>query len=361
MPVLAAASLLESSRDLSAEEVRRHVEMIRKNVETEARLVDDLLDVTRISRGKVHLHYEVVDAHGAVRNVVAMVQSDIDAKGLELTLGLRAKDHHVSADPGRLQQVLLNLLSNAVKFTGEGGMVAVRTVNENGPGHGLKVEVSDGGVGFEPEVLPRLFKPFEQGEKTVTRQFGGLGLGLSIVRALVEMHGGSITAMSPGTGKGATFSFRLKTVMPPSVQAPSPRDSTAVPAAVGGGERGGTVGAIRCRVLLVEDHADTRKMLTYVLESFGCKVAAVGTVKEAAELAGRQEFDLLLSDIGLPDGSGLDVIRQVRERQNVRSIALSGFGQDDDLRRSLEAGFEQHLTKPVSLQTLRDAILRPAE
>ena len=347
-PVLAAVSLIESSNDLPLQEIRSHLQMIKRNVETEARLVDDLLDITRISRGKLRLHPEVVDAHAAVRSVVSMLQGEIDARGLEVTLALRAKDHHVWADPGRFQQILLNLLSNAVKFTPEDGSISVRTTNEDGRGHGLKIEIIDTGVGIAPDLLPRLFRPFEQGEQTVSRRFGGLGLGLSIVQALVEMHGGSITASSAGTGRGATFSFRLETVTRP----------------LGAGEQGG--GAVReagappgpaCRVLLVEDHEDTRDLLGRLLKSFGCEVAAAGSVGEAVALAGRQQFDLLLSDIGLPDGSGLDVMRQIGKHQKIRGIALSGFGQDDDLRRSREAGFEQHITKPVNLQTLREIVL----
>ena len=346
-PALAAISLIEATPALPPEELRSHVEMIRRNVETEARLVDDLLDVTRIARGKVRLHFEVVDAHAAVRNVVAMLQSDIDAKALEVTLALRAKDHHVWADPGRFQQILLNLLSNAAKFTPEQGAIAIRTANENGRGHGIKIEISDTGAGFEPELLSRLFRPFEQGEQTITRKFGGLGLGLSIVRSLVEMHGGSITAFSAGAGKGATFSFRVETVAPTAPGAAQPAGGAAMPTTPG-----------TYRVLLVEDHDDTRQMLTRLLRSFGCDVTAAGSVREAVELADRQTFDLLLSDIGLPDGSGHDVMRHVRERQQIRGIALSGFGQDDDLRRSREAGFEQHLTKPVNLQTLKEVILQ---
>src|SRR5258706_1116971 len=188
--------------------------MIRRNVEPEARLVDDLLDITRITRGKIRLDFEVVDAHAVLHDVVAMLQSYIDEKRLEVTLALRAKDHHVWADPGRFQQILLNLVSNAIKFTPEEGSIALRTANENGQGHGLKIEVTDTGIGVEPETLSRIFQPFEQGERTVTRKFAGLGLGLSIVRGLVEMHGGSITALSPGLNKGSTFSFRVETVSP---------------------------------------------------------------------------------------------------------------------------------------------------
>ncbi|MDB5297603.1 MAG: Chemotaxis protein methyltransferase CheR [Phycisphaerales bacterium] len=346
-PVLAAVSLIQETPDLPAAELAGHVGMIRRNIETEARLVDDLLDVTRIARGKVRLQFEEVDAHAAVRNVVGMLQSDVDAKGLAVTLALRAKDHQVWADPGRFQQVLLNLLTNAVKFTPEEGTITVRTANE--AGRSLKIEVSDSGAGIEPDVLPRLFRPFEQGERTVTRKFGGLGLGLSIVRSLVEMHGGSIAAASDGAGKGATFALRVGTVERDAARQAASPAMPAVPAAAADATK-------RLRVLVVEDHDDTRKMLGLMLRSFGFDVTAAGTVREAVALADGQAFDLLLSDIGLPDGSGHDVMRHVRGRQNIRGIALSGFGQDDDLRRSQEAGFEQHLTKPINLQTLREAV-----
>jgi PAS domain S-box-containing protein len=342
-PVLAAVSLLEQDATVPPH-VAEQVAMIRRNVETEARLVDDLLDLTRIARGKVQLHHEVVDAHAVVRNVVLMFQREIDDKGLTVAVALRAKRFHVWADAGRFQQVLLNLVSNAVKFTPADGTVTVRTSEENGT---VKIEVVDTGVGIEPDVLPRLFRAFEQGERTVTRKFGGLGLGLSIVKSLVELHGASITAASEGKNRGATFTLRIEATQPIQRVAPP---AAMTPAAQGK----------QYRVLLVEDHADTRFMLSRLLASFGCAVTTAGSVKEAVEAAERQTFDLLLSDIGLPDGSGTDVMRRVREHQAIRGIALSGFGQDDDLRRSQEAGFELHLTKPVSLQTLREVVLPPA-
>jgi PAS domain S-box-containing protein len=337
-PALAAISLMEEDAAMPAHMVDQ-VAMIRRNVETEARLVDDLLDLTRIARGKVQLHFEVVDAHAVLRNVVAMFQQEIDEKGLTVAISLRAKRFQVWADPGRFQQMVLNLLSNAVKFTPEAGTVTLSTSNENGT---VKIEIIDTGVGIEPQMLPRIFDPFEQGERTVTRKFGGLGLGLSIVKSLVTLHKASITATSEGSGKGATFTLRVETVQPshPSQQ---PELSTAAPGKA-------------YRVLLVEDHSDTRYMMSKLLASFGCVVTTAGSVKEAVEAAERQSFDLLLSDIGLPDGSGIDVMRHMAARSKVLGIALSGFGQDEDLRRSREAGFSVHLTKPISIQTLRETL-----
>ena len=346
-PALGALSLIESDSSMSPEEMRGQIGMIRRNVEIEARLVDDLLDLTRIARGKVALHFEVVDAHSAVRNVVSMFQSEIDAKGLALTLALRAREYHVWADAGRLQQVLLNLLSNAVKFTPENGSIAIRSWNNGN----LKIAVADTGIGIEKDVLPRLFNPFEQGEKTMTRRFGGLGLGLSIVKSLVEMHKASISAVSEGKDRGATFTLRMETISPGQIK------QVQGLGAAGAGAGAGVAAAGRVyRVLLVEDHSDTRNVLTKLLANCGCDVTAVGTVREAVAAAERQQYDLLLSDIGLPDGTGLDVMRHVAARSKVTGIALSGFGQDDDIRRSREAGFVTHLTKPVSFQALKEVI-----
>jgi CheY-like chemotaxis protein len=280
-----------------------------------------------------------VDAHAVLRNVIAMFERQTEEKGLAVTVSLRAKRCHVWADPGRFQQMLLNLFSNAVKFTPQDGTIAVRTSNENGT---IKIEVADSGVGIEPEVMPRLFQPFEQGEQGATRQYGGLGLGLSIVKSLIEMHKGSISVTSEGRGKGATFILRIDTVAAP------PQGARATPQSLGGGKP--------CRVLLVEDHADTREVLGRLLTSLGCTVTAAASVKEAIEAADRQKFDLLLSDIGLPDGTGVDVMKHIGARHSLKGIALSGYGQDEDVRRSRDAGFATHLTKPVNLQTLHEEI-----
>jgi len=337
-PVLGAISFIETSDQLP-ELLREQITMIRRNVETEARLVDDLLDLTRIARGKLRLHFEVVDAHAIIRDVVTMFQSDLDAKALAVTTVLRAKECHVWADPGRFQQVLLNLMSNAVKFTPNEGSITLKTSNVNGY---INIELSDTGAGIDAEVLPRLFRAFEQGQDA-NRRFGGLGLGLSIVKALMEMHNGSVTALSGGKNQGTTLTLRLPIVPATHAQSKTSDAPNAHRKAY--------------RILLVEDHADTRHVMAMLLRSFGCVVSVAGTVKEAADLAGREQFDLLVSDIGLPDGTGIDVIRVVSAQQPVKAIAISGFGQEDDLRRSREAGFATHLTKPVNVKTLQEAIL----
>jgi PAS domain S-box-containing protein len=343
-PVLGAISMMEQDGSVPPHLVEP-VAMIRRNVETEARLVDDLLDLTRITRGKITLHPEVVDAHAAVRDVAAMFQSAVDEKPLTVSLALHAKQHHVWVDPGRFQQVLLNLVSNAVKFTPPGGSITLRTSNENGT---VKIEVADTGIGIDPDVMPRLFRPFEQGEAGVTREFGGLGLGLSIVKALVEMHKASVSVTSEGRGKGTTFLLRVEAVQEGKSAGAGKGPPLEAPRKV-------------LRILLVEDHPDTRYVLSRLLAGLGFTVTATGSVREAIEAGSRQQFDLLLSDIGLPDGSGMDVMRQIAGRHNLKGIALSGYGQDEDLRRSREAGFVTHLTKPVNLQTLQDVIRKVTE
>ena len=340
-PVLAAISFIENNPQLPPEELRGQVGMIRRNVEAEARLVDDLLDLTRITRGKLRLHFEVADAHAVLRTALAAYQSEVDRKGLEMTVALRAKERQVWADAARLQQVFLNLLSNAVKYTPEGGAVTVRTSN---PREGaIAFEVADTGIGLEPELLPRMFNAFEQGEQTQVRALGGLGLGLSIVKSILDMHKATVTAASPGRNQGATFTVEMSTVSqdqdpsPPAQEEPKDEEP-------------------RFHILLVEDHADTRSVMARLLRSFGFAVSAAGTVKDALHLAETERFDLLVSDIGLPDGSGVELMKTLKDRQGIRGIALSGFGQEDDVRRSRDAGFETHLTKPVDFHTLRQVI-----
>lgn len=358
-PALASLSFLENQAQLP-EEVRPQIGMARRNIETEARLVDDLLDLTRITRGKMRLHFEIVDAHAALRSAIAMLQSEIDEKSLDLSLGLRARRAHVWADAGRMQQIFLNLLSNAIKFTPEGGTVSLRTRNdEDGNGQGLRIQVSDTGMGIEPDVLGRLFVPFEQSGEA--RRFGGLGLGLSITKSLVTMHGGTIAAASEGRDRGATFTIELPTAEMAARSAPGlmPADVPAPAGAMPQAPAGPLPPRRRCRILLVEDHADTRQIMTKVLRSFDCEVTTAGGVREALAMADRGEFDLLVSDIGLSDGSGLDVMRALRDRSgDIHGIAISGYGQDEDLRRSREAGFQQYLIKPVNFQALRDAVTK---
>jgi two-component system CheB/CheR fusion protein len=341
-PVLATAQMLAADPALSPAH-RELIQMIQRNAQLEARLIDDLLDLTRITRGKLEVQRQPVDLHEKIGHVVAMVARDIEAKRLGLFVELAAARCMVEGDPARLQQIVWNLLTNAVKFTPAAGTVRVETRNAGGR---VELVVADTGVGIAADLLPRVFDAFEQGGPATTRQFGGLGLGLAISKVLVETHGGTIAAASPGPGGGATFTVALPaTAAAPPAPAQARRPAEAVPA------------PWACRILVVEDHPDTRGTLVRLLTIHGATVSAAATVAEAAAAADAAPFDLLLSDIGLPDGSGLDVIRLVRAKQPaVAAIALSGYGMEDDVARSKAAGFDTHLIKPVDLRLLLEAI-----
>jgi len=339
-PVLATASTLETSDELPAS-LCGDMELIRRNVEMEAALIDDLLDATRISRGKIDLHHESVDVHASLGTAVEICRAEIEAKHLELQFEFHADRHQVWADVARLRQVFWNLLKNAVKFTPSGGRIVLSTYNE---GDRLKIEVRDTGIGIEPEVLPRIFNLFEQGETGRSRQFGGLGLGLHIARAVVELHRGRLSAFSEGRNTGATFTVDLATTALPE-HPPVPAPEFAPPRRA-------------LRILLVEDHPDTLRCLTRLLEKLGHTVTTSATAKTAFELLQRNELDLLISDLGLPDGSGLEIMRRAKARSGIHGIALSGFGTEEDIRQSKAAGFEEHVIKPVSIQALLEAIDR---
>ncbi len=343
-PVLTVAQMLEADAGLGPKQ-RAWVEMIRRNVELETRLIDDLLDHTRISRGKVELHLAPTDLHGKILQTLAICESDARGKRIELVTDLGAAHSWLLADPARLQQVLWNLVKNGVKFTPEGGTVTVHT-RDAGDG-GVVIEVRDTGVGIAPERLPRVFDAFEQGGREVTRMFGGLGLGLAISKGLVELHGGTLTAASDGPDQGAAVTLRL----PAAVIVPAePASGVAL-------DRG--VAPLSGRqILLVEDHADTLAAMAQLLEMFGYAVRTADSVASALQVAEGERIDVVVSDIGLPDGSGLDLMRQLLARQPVRGIALSGFGMEEDLRKSREAGFVEHLTKPVDFAQLQRVLAR---
>ena len=352
-PVLIDVTAMLDTPGLPAD-VRPVLEITRRNVELEARLIDDLLDVTRISRGKLRLNRTPVDAHALIRQAAEICRGDSAAASLRLDLELSASAHHVEGDPARLQQILWNLVKNAVKFTPPGGRVAVCSRNEPGPR--LVVEVSDTGIGIEPEVLPRIFDAFEQGDAAVTKQFGGLGLGLAISRSLALAHGGLLSVSSAGRGQGSTFTLEL----PALADSPRPRSAGthSSPSPTAAAQADCSEGL---RILLAEDNGDTLRILSRLLRSRGHTVAAASGVEDALRAAEADgPFDLVISDIGLADGSGLELMSRLRAARPVPGIALSGYGTEDDLRKSREAGFDTHLTKPVDFSTLEAAIRRVA-
>jgi PAS domain S-box-containing protein len=336
-PVLATLGMWDrNDADLPAH-VRAEVAMMRRNIELEARLIDDLLDLTRVVRGKMVLSPQPVDVHEILQEVVNTCHEDTRTKNIDVALELGATAPTVKADPARLQQVFWNILRNAIKFSPRNSHVQVATGNVDGQ---LSVTISDSGIGMTPEQLERLFRPFEQGSEDITRRFGGLGLGLAISKALVDAHGGKLQAHSEGEGCGARFTVTLPSVAenpakPASQPAPEPK-----------------LVRPRRRVLIVEDHADTARILEMVIRNWGHEVTIADSVATAIAAARDGDFDLILSDIGLPDGTGLDLIRQVRAFSPVPAIALTGFGMDDDVARTRAAGFNAHLTKPTNLHEL---------
>lgn len=341
-PVMLGVSMLQNRQDLQPS-VQETLEMIRRNVEMEARLIDDLLDVTRIARGKIELNRNPVDLGSIIQRAVEVCLPDIEARRLHFSTDLgTGPAWWIDADASRLQQVFWNLLKNAIKFTPHGGSVAIRCRPDRDH---VVVEVNDTGIGIDPDTLPRLFNAFEQAERSITRQFGGLGLGLAISKALVEMHGGTIEVQSSGRDQGSTFRIRLPLVSP-SRHAQSP------------GHAASSHKTSRpLRILLVEDHGVTAKMIGMTLASEGHQVETAGDVATALALADTHPFDLLLSDLGLPDGNGHHLMRELRARgHQFPGIALSGYGQETDIQHSHQAGFSAHLTKPASRETVLQAI-----
>ncbi len=343
MPVLTMVQFLEGETE-PPDDLPAVFAMIRRNIELEARLIDDLLDLTRITKGKLHLDLQTVDAHTLLNNVIDITRESIAVRTLNISVDLQAKHPIVRADSARLQQVLWNLLQNAVKFTPDGGSISIRSFNNNGM---LNIEFSDTGVGIDPDVLPKIFDAFQQSEQTITRRFGGLGLGLTISRSLIELHGGTLSAASEGQDRGATFLVQLATVPEPTADQ---GDGTIARRA---GDNGTSI-----RILLVDDHIDTNRVMKLLLERRGYQVTTAHDMASAIEQSRYGNFDLLISDIGLPDGSGLELMRTIRRTIPLQGIALSGFGMEEDVRKSLEAGFSEHLVKPVNIQVLHESIER---
>jgi PAS domain S-box-containing protein len=343
-PVLAMVSGFERD-DRLPEDVRGQLAMMRRNLELEARLIDDMLDLTRVARGKLELRREPADLVQILEHALQTMERDVLVKRLRIVTELSREDCFLSADPPRLTQVFWNLLHNAAKFTPEGGSIAVRTSRDEG---WLVVEVTDSGMGIEAEALGHIFDAFDQGRPGMALRFGGLGLGLAISKAIVEMHGGSLTASSGGRNQGATFTVRL-----PLSDMPAPAFSKTVPSLELRSAYPGSP-----HLLLVEDHFDTAMAMAELLKGLGYQVTLAASVAAGLEAAERTRgdggrIDLVVSDLGLPDGSGLDLMRLLSSRYGLRGIALSGYGMEDDLQKSREAGFEKHVTKPVSLQALQ--------
>jgi PAS domain S-box-containing protein len=339
-PILNAVHVLEKTARIDDAQ-RGLLPMIRRNVALEARLIDDLLDLTAISAGKVSLQRARVDMHQLVHAVVGMVAETLEDKAIRLELQLDAAFPEVDADQARMQQVLWNILRNAVKFTPRGGRLRLRTENVAGE---FRLACTDSGIGIAADALLRIFSPFEQADAGVSKAFGGLGLGLAIAQGLMAQHGGRIDVRSDGRDTGATFTVVLPCdaaaqALPPTLVAAAQPDA---------GERR--------RVLLVEDNEDAALALSLCLEYYGYVVHHVATCAEALRTVREDRFDAVLTDLGLPDGSGIEIGRALAGELPV--LALSGYGREQDRQRSAEAGFAAHLVKPADPAEVHAALLQ---
>ncbi len=337
-PVLSLVSATLSDATLTPD-LRETFSMIQRNVELEARLIDDLLDLTQVASGRLKIAQNPVNVHACIEAALDVCQPQIDDKGISIHTELSAARATVLGDFARLNQVLWNLLKNAVKFSKVKGRTEISTANE---GDRLIIEIRDHGMGIEPERLAAVFGAFSRGNPQGTAT--GLGLGLAITRAIVEGHGGEIRAESKGRDQGAAFRVSL----PTTVTAEPPCETRPVQPSEQ--VRGKTI-------MVVEDHEDTRRVLARALRRKGYGVTAAGSVEAAAaEFAGSPP-DLLICDIGLPDGTGWDLMEKLRPLGPVRAIAVSGYGMNADVEKSREIGFAAHLTKPIDFPRLETLIV----
>jgi PAS domain S-box-containing protein len=343
--ILGWARLLRGGK-LDAEASAKAVETIERSAESQARLIEDLLDISRIITGKLQMEIRTIDSTAAARAALEIVTPAAEAKGVQLISDLDPDTSFISGDADRLQQIIWNLLSNAIKFTPRGGLVNVRLMRDQSH---VVITIRDTGQGIEPEFLPHVFDRFRQADSSSVRKHGGLGLGLAIVRQLVELHGGTITAHSDGIGHGAAFTIRLP-IMPLRVQATTFDPSTETGEWRLGLDANPLLKGLT--ILIVDDEEDARHMLAHLLIGYGAKVTAASSAAQALEILNQQQLDLMISDIGMPDADGYSLIRRVRELKigpggKLPAIALTAYAQAQDRMRALAAGFQHHVPKPV--------------
>jgi signal transduction histidine kinase len=348
-PVLTVAAALLRDPRVPAD-LLDDVRTIQRNVQLEARLIDDLLDLSRGATGKLAIERSSVNLHSIIKRALEICRPDAAEKHLDLSARLNAVRSWVNGDPGRLQQVIWNLLRNAVKFTPPGGRIVIETLDA--PDGRIIVRVSDSGAGIPADALGSIFEPFNQIGQKMNRQnegarHDGLGLGLAVCKLLVERHDGAISAASEGPGQGATFTIKLGTIDPPPSAAPSRGSIPANPM------------RRLLRVLLVEDDQSTCTIMARLLRTTGHTVHMAFNCAETMALVQNEEVDLLLCDLGLPDGNGLDLLAKIRQSgRTMRAIALTGFSAEDDEHNTRAAGFDAHLTKPITLEQLAEQINR---
>ncbi len=353
-PVLLLASESAGNRDLPPG-VRNNFDIIRRNIELEARLIDDLLDLTRVRTGKLKIEKNDVDIRAVLSDTVGIFQREMEQKQITLNQSLDGFESVVCGDAVRLGQIFWNILKNAIKFTPRLGTITVKSGAENGQ---YVVTISDTGIGMTADELATAFEAFKQGSHSRDpRRFGGLGLGLAITRKFIELHSGSITASSPGPDRGCIFTvhFPLSSCsrnsgvvgLPPLSHPPNGHRSRTSRTRL----------RHRANILLVEDHEPTRSALAKILERRHHKVVIASSAREAIAIAETGNIDLVISDIGLPDGNGYDLFEKIHDKLPVvKGIALSGYGMEEDLARSRNTGFKTHLTKPVRIEALDEAL-----
>ncbi|MDZ7956671.1 MAG: ATP-binding protein [Aulosira sp. DedQUE10] len=347
-PILGWISLLRNGR-LDVAKTTYALETIERNAKLQVQLIEDLLDISRILRGKLILNVMPVDLSVVITAALETVRLAAEAKSLQIQTTLSPKVVTISADPGRLQQVVWNLLSNAVKFTPNGGQITVGlTIVEN---H-AQIQVTDTGKGINPDFLPYIFEHFRQEDGATTRKFGGLGLGLAIARQILELHGSTIAASSPGEGQGATFIVKLPLLKNKEhgisdEQIPVSLTSVTLP-------------LLNVRVLVVDDNTDTREFIVFVLEQAGAIVTSVPSALAALEVLAQFKFDVLVSDIGMPEMDGYMLMRQIRamvQDKPIPAVALTAYAGEIDRHQAQKAGFQQHISKPIEPETLVQAIV----
>jgi PAS domain S-box-containing protein len=349
--ILGWARLLTGGR-LAGPEARHALEVIERSAQSQTRLIEDILDMSRVITGRFKLDAQPVAIEHIFHAAVDVIRPSAEAKGISLIAVVDEPDGVVFGDANRLRQVLWNLLSNAVKFTNEGGRIEARLGRADGQ---IEITVTDTGIGIDPGFLPHVFDRFRQADSSSTREYGGLGIGLAIVRHIVEMHGGGVSASSPGKGQGATFKIRLPVISARRLAQPEgPRVEVEVePAAKERKmlENGDRLDGVR--MLLVEDNSDTRDMLKFIFDESGAEVIAAASVDEALEALERFRPDALVSDIAMPDRDGYELIREVRSREPERggkipAVAITASARAEDRMRVLAAGFQMHVAKPIA-------------
>jgi PAS domain S-box-containing protein len=357
-PVLLIASEAANDPELPVK-VREDFETIARNATLEARLIDDLLDLTRITHGKMSLDKRAIDLHAVLADALETVAPDLREKKQTLNVKLAANDCYIFGDPARVQQIFWNVLKNAVKFTPQGGAITVETRCDKNTSW-CAVCIQDSGIGMTEDEVGRVFDAFSQGNHAHgggSHRFGGLGLGLAISRMLIDLHAGKISAASKGKDKGSTFTIEFPRVpadagfaLPRVSRRKAPERASSPPVSNGKTRR----------ILVVEDHVATRISLTRLLARRGYEIVGAGTVTEALDRASEISFDLVVSDIGLPDGDGYSLMNKLRDKHGLTGIALSGYGMEQDIARGRAAGFTEHLIKPVNIDSL-DRVLRAWE